>query len=194
MGAMEKRRHRRLLARRVAGHVRAETRTAACAVENISPGGMFVRTAVPLPLGIAVLVDLVRPGLEAPIQVSGRVVNVVPLRRGDAPGVAPGVGISFDPLPQDVQRRLRNLLRQLEVEHPEPAPAPARGAAPAAGSPPAGDTGNLLIGLDDHLHANVKGLFAELSRAQAELQARDEEIVSLKAEIRRLRAMRRPPR
>ncbi|MBL0220294.1 MAG: PilZ domain-containing protein [Myxococcales bacterium] len=175
---MEKRRHRRLKAPRVAGHVRADRRAAACAVENISSGGMFVRTAVSLPIGVAVLVDLVRPGLEGSFQVSGRVVNVVPLRAGDEPGLAPGVGIAFDPLPEDVRKRLRALLRQLNHELTEAETATPKASEP---TPPALDS--TLVRLEDGLFANVKGMFDELSKAQAELQARDEEIANLKEEI-----------
>ncbi len=147
-----------------------------------------MRTAVSLPIGVAVLVDLVRPGLDGQFQVSGRVVNVVPLRAEDEPGLAPGVGIAFDPLPDDVKKRLRALLRQLNLEQAEAEPA----TAPLVGEPAAASLE--IVRLEDGLFANVKGMFDELSKAQAELQARDEEIANLKAEIRRLRTMRRPGR
>ena len=145
-----------------------------------------MRTAVSLPIGVAVLVDLVRPGLDGQFQVSGRVVNVVPLRAEDEPGLAPGVGIAFDPLPDDVKQRLRALLRQLNLEQAEAEPA----TAPVVREPASLE----IVRLEDGLFANVKGMFDELSKAQAELQARDEEIANLKAEIRRLRTMRRPGR
>lgn len=151
---------------------------------------MFVRTAVSLPIGVAVLVDLVRPGLEGSFQVSGRVVNVVPLRAGDEPGLAPGVGIAFDPLPEDVRKRLRALLRQLNHELTEAAET----ATPKASEPAAPPVESTLVRLEDGLFANVKGMFDELSKAQAELQARDEEIANLKEEIRRLRSLKKPGR
>jgi hypothetical protein len=154
---------------------------------------MFVRTAVVMPIGSPVLVDLVRPGLKKAIQVSGRVVNVT--AGGAERGGTPGLGIAFDVLPVDVEDRLRELLGQLDPAVPKPATrieperprATVRGVVGDRWLPPAGGTALP----DDSVVANVKGLFEELSRAQAELLAKDQEIAMLKEEILRLRAERR---
>lgn len=198
---MDKRRHRRVKASGVAGHLRSDTRTASCAVENLSAGGMFVRTAVAMPVGSPVLVDLVRPGLKKAIQVSGRVVNVVSAGGGHAPGL----GIAFDRMPAEVEQRVADLLAQLDVGTPSARPRESEQLVPrtmtqeglvtvrwkgpaGAVAEPAVEPSRGTPVPDNVLLANVKGLFEELSRAQAELQARDDEIANLKAEIQRLRA------
>jgi Tfp pilus assembly protein PilZ len=157
------RRYHRVRAKGVAGHVKTGDRVGSYAIENISAGGLFIRTATPMPIGFAVVVDLVKPGLKRPLQLSGRVVTVVPLSEAQKKGIVPGVGIELDPMTPDVDTRLKALVAEL-AEHDRD----------EEGEP-------------EQLVANVRGLLEMLSAAQQEIKVRDDEILSLRAEVKRLR-------
>jgi Tfp pilus assembly protein PilZ len=92
-------------------------------VENISAGGVFIRSARPLALGTLVHLDLVRPGLKKAIRVAGRVVGVLTPEEARRKDAAPGMGIKFDPLSAGAQDRLDEILRDLGLHDPSGAPA-----------------------------------------------------------------------
>jgi Tfp pilus assembly protein PilZ/FtsZ-binding cell division protein ZapB len=100
-------------ARGVAANLRAqEVLKTGCMVENISAGGLLVRTEQLLAVGTPVVMDLVRPGMKKMLKLSGRVVGVA--ERGSAgPNSPPGLRVMFDPMPEETTERLGQLLREL---------------------------------------------------------------------------------
>jgi hypothetical protein len=131
-------------------------------IENISGGGIFVRTAVPLAIGHPVTVEL-RWSSDA-LSLGGRVVNLVSREEADKHGAAPGAAIEFDAMPAEVDKRLRALLDDLEAGREKSLIA---AAVPSA--------------------ANVRGLLEALSEALRTIKQRDDEIAQLKAELFRLK-------
>jgi hypothetical protein len=110
----------------MAGHLRVKDEVLALGlpVENISPGGLFVRCDEPLPVGTPVALELTRPGLSPTLKLTGRTVGLVKAEAGSPAGMR----IQFDPVPQDVAARLQRLLGDL---------APAGAAAKPGGHNPA---------------------------------------------------------
>lgn len=172
---MKHRRHRRVAARGVAAHVDAEAVPGDCNIENISVGGLFLRTTSPMPIGMPVRVELTRPGQRAALSVSGRVVSIVTQADAVKNDTVPGVGIELDPMAPDSERRYYALLRDLglsDLADPTPLePDELHGVA----SP---DT--------QQVASNVRGLLDMLGDALQKVKDRDEEIAKLKAEVRRL--------
>jgi len=165
------RRHRRVEAKGVAAHLEADAGD--CTIENISVGGLFLRTTSTMPIGMPVRVDLTKPGFH--LQVSGRVVSVVTEAEADRHDTAPGVGIELDPLPHDTEKRLHALLRELGLtDLAEPTEIDPDSLS-ASASP---DT--------QKVEANVRGLLEMLTDALQKVKERDQEIAKLRDEIRRL--------
>ncbi len=156
------RRHTRVEAK-VSGHVKTGDGHGACEIENISVGGLFMRTNAPLPVGLAITVELRSP--REALTLGGRVVSVVSPEDAERNGSSPGVGVAFDVLPSETEKKLRALLEVLER-------SPDAAGLTAVASP--NDT-------------NVRGLLEMLSDALQKLKERDREIADLKAEIRRLK-------
>lgn len=199
MNGKNRRRHTRVRARNVAAHLRVEDQASICQVEDISRGGLFVRTDQRLPIGLPVVIDLARPGLKKPLRVTGVVAQHSDARHG--------IGVSFDPLDRESEARLGEILRDLGAYAPPPAPAPAPvGAAAAAPTPVAtgtttGTTANpfakstptaTMPADENRLLIQIKGLMMELgtreqtlSQAERELAAAKDEIERLKHELRR---------
>jgi hypothetical protein len=165
------RRHRRVAAQGVAAHT--NELPGDCNVENISAGGLFLRTTTPMPVGMPVRVELTNPTLRNPIIVSGRVVSVVTAGEAKKHDVPQGVGIELDPLSGDMQKRYYALLRDLGLKDLAMPiePEDLRGTA----SP---DT--------QTVESNVRGLLEMLTDALQRVKERDEEIVKLKDQIRKL--------
>jgi hypothetical protein len=61
---------------------------------DLGRGGLFLRTALPMPPGVAVRVTLRLPGKET-VVADGKIVRTVAPDAGDRPGL----GVSFDRLP-----------------------------------------------------------------------------------------------
>ena len=105
--SMVVRRHRRLPVnlpvtwRVVAGRASHQSR-----FQDISPGGAFVVTDEPCPLGTELVLDLVSPGAEQPLQIAARVAWL---------GKRGGVGVEFRWRDAGGARRLRELVRRLEM-------------------------------------------------------------------------------
>jgi hypothetical protein len=165
------RRHRRVAAEGIAAH--ADELAGDCNIENISAGGLFLRTRAPMPLGMPVRVELTQPSLKSPLVVSGRVVSMVSEAEGKKQDIPPGVGIELDPMVGDTKRRYLALLEKLgivEMSVPNE-PEDLRGTA----SP---DT--------QQVASNVRGLLEMLTEALQRVKERDEEIVKLKDQLRKL--------
>ena len=155
--AVNKRKHPRVRARGVAANLRAqEVLKTGCVVENISAGGLLVRTDQTLEPGTPVVMDLVRPGMKKLLKLSGRVVGRVE-KVPNSPSTVPGLRVQFDPMPDETTDRLVQLLKDLGlalagapgapwslpgelptvpgVPPPEPKTMPAAAAEPAAPAP-----------------------------------------------------------
>jgi PilZ domain len=165
------RRHRRVAAQGVAAH--ANELPGDCNIENISAGGLFLRTSALMPLGMPVRVELTKPSLRAPIVLTGRVVSSVSEAEGQKQDIPPGVGIELDPLTGDTQKRFYALLRDLGLKDlAQPIePEDLHGSA----SP---DT--------QQVASNVRGLLDMLTDSLHRIKERDEEIGRLKDQIRKL--------
>ncbi|MBF5045146.1 PilZ domain-containing protein [Aggregicoccus sp. 17bor-14] len=98
-------------------------------VENISAGGLLVRTGQQLPEGAELQLDLVRPGMKKPFRLAGHVVG-----GGGPSGTPPALRIAFE-LGSDLPAaRLHGLLHELglrETVEPPAAPPPQAPPAPA---------------------------------------------------------------
>jgi hypothetical protein len=124
MNGKNRRRFSRVRARNVAAHLRVEDQASICQVEDISRGGLFVRTDQRLPIGLPVVIDLARPGLKKPLRLTGVVAQHSDSRHG--------IGVSFDPLDRESEARLGEILRDLGAYAPEAAVTPSSVPAPVA--------------------------------------------------------------
>ncbi len=96
------------------------------ATENVSAGGIFVRTDRAFQIGDPARVALSFPGLLSAVELAGTVTWIRP----STPGTPGGVGIRVDG--EEDRRRLAELARAAGAPPPAPA-APAPGATAAAG-------------------------------------------------------------
>jgi Tfp pilus assembly protein PilZ len=172
------RRHRRVGAKGVTAHIDQEGPGSDddCNIENISVGGLFIRTTSPMPIGMQVHVDLTKPGFSSSLQVSGRVVSVVSEADSERLDSPPGVGIEFDPMPIEREKQLHTLLRELGLTDLAEPTELEPNSLYATTNP---DTSQVA--------SNVRGLLEMLTDALQKVKERDEEILKLKAEIRKLK-------
>ena len=106
-----KRKHPRVQADGVFSHFKVGDELAlGMLVENISLGGLFVRTDQPLPRGTPLVLEVVRAGPQKAIKLAGRVVTTVPAEEARRRGLTPGMGIRFDPVSAEVLKRLEELV------------------------------------------------------------------------------------
>lgn len=200
---MPKRRHGRVRAAGVTTRLRfGGTARVGHVVENLSLGGAFVRGAEGLPVGSKLTLELGHAGLDAPVRLHGRVVSLV--RPGDGtPRHPPGLGIAFEPYPEDILAKLRELLMVLapgealldgdapndpdfpraatQPEFPRmPAPPAVRHLDAAERDEPV-IVGTAIASLAEHR------LAAELARAQKELTAAATRVKWLEGENEGLR-------
>jgi Tfp pilus assembly protein PilZ len=78
-------------------------------IADISIGGAFVRTEVPMTVGKRALFDIEVHGLETTVQIAGKVV------RAQRNGGRPGMGVQFVWRDRGGLVRLREILRRIEV-------------------------------------------------------------------------------
>jgi hypothetical protein len=120
-----RRKHPRVRATGIAAHVRAPANRFPCVVENISSGGLFVRTDRLLDIGVQLEIDLVRPGWKRPLSFFARVTSRIDPLAGRYAHRTPGMGMQFfGRMDEEIRSRLHSLLRELGA--PEPAPEAAR--------------------------------------------------------------------
>jgi PilZ domain len=113
----------RVVARGVVSHLQTmDASMPGLAVENLSPGGLFVRCAAALEPGTRVMIQLVRPGLKRAIPAQGCVVSVIAPAAAREMGTVAGMGIRLDPLDADAGPRLRELVASLAASAPPPVP------------------------------------------------------------------------
>ncbi len=79
--------------------------------ENISEGGLFIKTEKPLEVGTEITIEFLLPILEEPIRVKGRVEW-----HTDLPGVKhkhSGMGVSFQELSDEDKEKINRVVREL---------------------------------------------------------------------------------
>jgi uncharacterized protein (TIGR02266 family) len=110
------RRHRRLPVTLVADwRVVFDRKTHHSHVEDIGPGGAFLRTTDFLPPGTEIVLDVTPPGSLRPLEIAGRVAwtrHTV----GEE-----GIGVEFRARDAGGTRRLKELVRRLELLEAESA-------------------------------------------------------------------------
>jgi uncharacterized protein (TIGR02266 family) len=110
VGAIVTRNHRRIPVQlRVAWYVTDERTKLEAVVEDIGPGGAFLRTSDQRPAGTHVVVEITPPGGAAPLAVEGRVA----WSRADAGNE--GFGVEFRCRDTGGLRRLKEMCRRLET-------------------------------------------------------------------------------
>jgi uncharacterized protein (TIGR02266 family) len=114
----EKRKFTRVRPRGIMAHVRAPTSAFACQVENLSAGGLFLRTEQQLPRGTGLQIEIVKPGGRKPIELSGLVAGVITPEEAATARFIPGLGVQFTGIDADEANRLEELLTALGVERP----------------------------------------------------------------------------
>ena len=117
-----RRRHPRVESPDLVGHLKHGGQTQlGLGIENLSVGGLLLRTSHPLGLGAQVLIELARPGMKS-FHLVGRVVGVAPLARPGPKRGTHGVSVRFNPQGDAVQAKLEELVREL-TWGPRPSPA-----------------------------------------------------------------------
>jgi uncharacterized protein (TIGR02266 family) len=107
---LAQRRHRRLpVELRVDWRVKESKGTFSSQLEDIGPGGAFIRTADFLAVGTEIILDVLPPGSVVPLSVAGRVAWT---RHSEG---EEGFGVEFRARDAGGVRRLRELVRRLEM-------------------------------------------------------------------------------
>src|SRR5438270_9615272 len=105
-------------------HVRAPTSAFACQVENLSAGGLFLRTEQQLPQGTSLQIELVKPGGRKPLHLAGLVAGVITPEEAASARFIPGLGVQFTEIEADEADRLEELLTALGIERVQAVVAP----------------------------------------------------------------------
>lgn len=113
---VSQRRHRRLpIELRVDWRVKEERSRFSATLDDIGPGGAFIRTREVQPAGTPLVIEVVPPGAAAPLAIEGRVAWA-----REAPGEE-GLGVEFRCRDTGGLRRLKELVRRLESAEAAPA-------------------------------------------------------------------------
>jgi uncharacterized protein (TIGR02266 family) len=110
--------------RGVVAHVRGPSAAFACQVENLSAGGLFLRTEQQLPQGTTLQIDLVKPGGRKPLHLAGLVAGVITPEEAASARFIPGLGVRFTEIEADEADRLEELLTALGIERVQAVVAP----------------------------------------------------------------------
>jgi hypothetical protein len=97
----------------VAALLQIDGSTTSVVIDNISLGGVFLRSARPMSVGTRLQLRIVRPGLKIALGLYGRVVGVLDPQEAARNGVAPGMHIQFEPVDEGPRDRLSALLVEL---------------------------------------------------------------------------------
>ena len=120
----EKRKYTRVRPRGVVAHVRGPSAAFACQVENLSAGGLFLRTEQQLPQGTSLQIELVKPGGRKPLHLAGLVAGVITPEEAASARFIPGLGVQFTEIEADEADRLEELLTALGIERVQAVVAP----------------------------------------------------------------------
>ena len=107
------RRHPRVPAQGLAAHLRSGRGRTVCVVENISLGGLFVRTDQLEEVGTDVSLDLVKPGWKKQLTLTARITSCVDALEQGSSRRSPGLGMQFTQVDEVRHERLVSLLREL---------------------------------------------------------------------------------
>jgi Tfp pilus assembly protein PilZ len=164
-----RRKHPRVGAPRLAATVRMGEQGTACLLQDISHGGLSLRTEKPFAVGTLLSMALLRPGWRKPLQLSGRVVSVTPRSPGADGGIGTTVGVAFEGLLPASLQRLEDLLVELGANED------------AIDRLTIEDDGSSTLQVDELVTAleqrtrEVAELTEKLARSEAALLARDEQ-------------------
>lgn len=193
--------HPSVLATRVATR---DVNQAGILVENISLGGAYLRTDKPLPVGEPLDLELARPGHEALVRLTGRVVSALKQDRAVEMDRPPGMGVSFGALDDRTRESLKALIRSfvpenisLEVKHasaikvtparPEPVSKLPQDATPVPLPPPPPlPSAPRRADETTFLKAQVRSLVQQIADLHEQLNARANEIDGLHTAVERL--------
>jgi uncharacterized protein (TIGR02266 family) len=120
----EKRKYTRVRPRGVVAHVRGPSAAFACPVENLSAGGLFLRTEQQLPRGTELHIALVKPGGRKPLHLAGLVAGVITPEEAASARFIPGLGVQFTEIDADEANRLEELLTALGIDRVQAVVAP----------------------------------------------------------------------
>lgn len=103
----------RVKAKGVSAYLRLGANTAGCTVEDISAGGMFLRTDRVVAVGTTLSFDLVDPEQQKAVTVSATVVGIILKEAAEKRGVPQGLRLKFNRQPGATQAYLQKLLGRL---------------------------------------------------------------------------------
>lgn len=129
-----KRKYPRVEGKGVGAYLRLNGHNAGCTVENISVGGVFVRTDRFLPVGTKLAFDLVRSGMKKALTVSGWVVGVITPELAARTRLPQGLRIQFakmNPMATEALQELVGSLRRNTAEPPVLYPLEERASSSA---------------------------------------------------------------
>lgn len=172
-------------------------------VENISLGGAYLRTDAPLPVGEPLDLELARPGHEALVRLTGRVVSALKQDRAVEMDKPPGMGVSFGALDDRTRDSLKALIRSfvpenipLEVRQsvaikvtpasPEPVSTLPQEPTPVPMPPPPAPSAPRRVDETTFLKAQVRSLVQQIADLHEQLNARANEIDGLHTAVERL--------
>ena len=164
----EKRKYTRVRPRGVVAHVRGPSAAFACPVENLSAGGLFLRTEHQLARGTSLHIALVKPGGRKPLHLAGQVAGVITPEEAASARFIPGLGVQFVEVGEEEAQRLEELLTALGVDRQQAVVAPevrrrkvpedeAAAAAPLRAAPSAQmgvDAESILRDINEALEAD----------------------------------------
>jgi len=194
-----RRRYPRVRAQGLAAHLRSDRGGVQCVVENISLGGLFLRTDRLEEVGTNVSLLLVKPGWKKQLVLTARVTSRVDALAGQGRRI-PGLGLQFTDVDGDRHERLRSLLRQLGAPEAQPEitlpdnsvevelralAADGRGAKKPGGSSEGAEKNPPEnVGQENaRLRIQLRGLAMQLSDAQQLIVSRDAEIERLRDQL-----------
>ncbi len=102
-------------AKGVAAHLVISDRPTPCFVENISTGGVFIRTTRVLPQGSPVSLMLALVGTQVAVTLAGRVVNAVDAHTAAVRTRQPGMGVEFSPPGKEDAEKLAVIIREMNL-------------------------------------------------------------------------------
>jgi Tfp pilus assembly protein PilZ len=200
-----RRRYPRVRAPGLAAHLRSDRGGVQCVVENISLGGLFLRTDRLEEVGTNVSLLLVKPGWKKQLTLTARVTSRIEALPGQGRRV-PGLGLQFTDVDGDCHERLRALLRQLGAPEAQPEitlpdnsvevelraldPAASAVARKAAARNDNGEQKPAENAVQENarLRIQIRGLAMQLSDAQQLIVNRDEEIERLREQLEMAKA------
>lgn len=114
--ASNNRRHHRVKPRLLSARLRVGGKLhIGVAVQDLSLGGAYVRCLTPTEVDAHVVLDILVPGLKAPLRLPGRVAYVVSPADAEADQTEPGFAIGFnEPLPPHTHLGLERLLAAID--------------------------------------------------------------------------------